>query len=119
MRHPGFPLAGRAVDQEPADPVRRIPGEPGDARRVLAAALRHGGRVCASAQPGRGHRALASLYRAGKVPAVVTQNIDNLHQTSGIAPEHVVELHGNTHLRACLDCAQRYELAWVKEKFAG
>src|SRR6202012_4652625 len=38
------------------------------------------------AKPGRGHRALASLYRAGKVPAVVTQNIDNLHQASGIAP---------------------------------
>src|SRR6188768_1655186 len=37
------------------------------------------------AKPGRGHRALASLYRAGKVPAVVTQNIDNLHQASGFA----------------------------------
>ena len=56
------------------------------------------------AQPGRGHRALASLYRAGKVPAVVTQNIDNLHQASGIAPEHVVELHGNTTYASCLDC---------------
>ena len=39
----------------------------------------------AKAKPGRGHLALASLYRAGKVPALVTQNIDNLHQTSGIA----------------------------------
>ena len=58
------------------------------------------------AKPGRGHRALASLYRAGKVPAVVTQNIDNLHQASGIAPEHVVELHGNTTYAACLDCAE-------------
>ena len=48
------------------------------------------------AAPGRGHKALASLYRAGKSPGVVTQNIDNLHQSSGIAPEHVVELHGNT-----------------------
>ena len=38
------------------------------------------------AQPGRGHQALASLYRAGKVPAVVTQNIDNLHQAAGMAP---------------------------------
>src|SRR5207237_2905330 len=46
----------------------------------------------AHAKPGRGHLALASLYRAGKVRAVVTQNIDNLHQASGIAPEHVVEL---------------------------
>ena len=67
-----------------------------------------------AARPGRGHRALASLYRAGKVPAVVTQNIDNLHQDSGIAPEHVVELHGNTTYALCLDCAQRYELGWVR-----
>ena len=71
----------------------------------------------AMAKPGRGHRALASLYRAGKVPALVTQNIDNLHQDSGIPPRDVVELHGNTTYAICLDCAQRYELAWVKEKF--
>jgi NAD-dependent protein deacetylase/lipoamidase len=69
------------------------------------------------AQPGRGHRALASLYRAGKVPGLVTQNIDNLHQASGIAAEDVVELHGNTTYALCLDCAERYELAWVREKF--
>jgi NAD-dependent deacetylase len=68
------------------------------------------------AQPGRGHHALASLYRAGKVPAVITQNIDNLHQASGIAPEHVVELHGNTSYAVCLDCAQRYELPWVRAR---
>jgi NAD-dependent deacetylase len=68
------------------------------------------------AKPGRGHRALASLYRVGKVPAVVTQNIDNLHQASGIAPEHVVELHGNTTYAACLDCADRYELSWVRQR---
>jgi NAD-dependent deacetylase len=68
------------------------------------------------ARPGRGHRALASLYRAGKVPAVVTQNIDNLHQASGIAPEHVVELHGNTTFASCLDCGERYELGWVRRR---
>jgi NAD-dependent deacetylase len=66
--------------------------------------------------PGRGHKALASLYRAGKIPAVVTQNIDNLHQDSGIAHEHVVELHGNTTYALCLDCAQRFELAWVRKR---
>src|ERR1041385_4197423 len=41
----------------------------------------------AAAKPGRGHRALASLYKAGKVPAIVTQNIDNLHQVSGFKPD--------------------------------
>jgi len=68
------------------------------------------------AKPGRGHRALASLYRLGKAPAVITQNIDNLHQASGIAPEHVVELHGNTTYALCLDCNERFELSWVRQR---
>ena len=69
------------------------------------------------ARPGRGHLALASLYRTGKVPAVVTQNIDNLHQASGISADDVIELHGNTSYASCLDCAKRYELSWVKQTF--
>jgi NAD-dependent deacetylase len=71
----------------------------------------------AAAKPGRGHRALASLYRAGKIPGLVTQNIDNLHQVSGFDAADVVELHGNTTYALCLDCDKRYELAWVREKF--
>jgi NAD-dependent deacetylase len=70
-----------------------------------------------NARPGRGHRALASLFRRGKSPGVITQNIDNLHQDSGIPHDRVVELHGNTTYATCLDCAERYELAWVREKF--
>ena len=70
-----------------------------------------------AARPGRGHLALASLYRAGKAPAVITQNIDNLHQSSGIAAEHVIELHGNNSYASCLDCEKRYELAWVRQRF--
>ncbi len=68
------------------------------------------------ARPGRGHRAIASLYRSGKTPAVITQNIDNLHQASGIAPEHIVELHGNTTYALCLDCHERFELSWVRQR---
>jgi NAD-dependent deacetylase len=70
------------------------------------------------AKPGRGHRALASLYKAGKVPGIITQNIDNLHQSSGFSAEDVVELHGNTTYATCLDCAKRYELSWVKQSLA-
>jgi len=66
------------------------------------------------ARPSRGHCALASLYRTGKMPGLITQNIDNLHQVSGIAAEDVVELHGNTTFATCLDCNQRYELPWVR-----
>jgi NAD-dependent deacetylase len=71
----------------------------------------------AAAKPGRGHRALASLYRAGKVPAIITQNIDNLHQASGFAPGDVIELHGNTTYARCIGCGKSYELSWVKQRF--
>jgi NAD-dependent deacetylase len=70
-----------------------------------------------AARPGRGHLALASLYHAGKAPAVITQNIDNLHQSSGIPTEHVIELHGNNSYASCLDCGKRYELTWVRQRF--
>jgi NAD-dependent deacetylase len=71
----------------------------------------------AAARPGRGHRALASLYRAGKVPAIITQNIDNLHQASGVASDHVIELHGNTTYARCVGCGRDYDLSWVKQRF--
>src|SRR6476620_9630294 len=61
----------------------------------------------AKAKPGRGHRALASLYRSGKSPALITQNKDILHQASGIAALDVVELHGNATSALGLDCAWR------------
>src|ERR1700704_2512694 len=70
-----------------------------------------------TARPGRGHRALAALHKAGEVPAVVTQNIDNLHQASGIPDDRVIELHGNTTYATCLDCARRYELGWIRQRF--
>src|SRR5262249_58805180 len=70
-----------------------------------------------AARPGRGHLALASFYRAGKAPAVITQNIDNLHQSSGISAEHVIELHGNNSYALCLGCGKRYELPWVRQRF--
>ena len=71
----------------------------------------------AAAKPGRGHRALASLYRAGKIPAIITQNIDNLHQMSGFKAEDVIELHGNTTYARCIGCGQAYDLSWVKTCF--
>jgi NAD-dependent deacetylase len=81
-------------------------------RRRFAMEQQFGG-----AAPGRGHRALASLYKSGKSPGLITQNIDNLHQASGIASEHVIELHGNTTYATCLDCAVRYDLPWVRARF--
>ena len=73
--------------------------------------------IFAAAKPGRGHRALASLYKAGKIPAIITQNIDNLHQVSGFAADHVVELHGNTTYARCIGCERSYDLIWARQRF--
>jgi NAD-dependent deacetylase len=70
-----------------------------------------------AARPGRGHRALARLVQRGKLSAVITQNIDNLHQESGVPPEKVIELHGNGSYATCLECSARYELDWVRERY--
>jgi NAD-dependent deacetylase len=71
-----------------------------------------------SATPNAGHRALARLVAQGRMSAVITQNIDGLHQASGIPDDKVIELHGNTTYAVCLDCRRRYELAWVREIFS-
>jgi NAD-dependent deacetylase len=71
----------------------------------------------AAAKPGRGHRALASLYKSGKTPAIITQNIDNLHQVSGFKADDVIELHGNTTFARCIGCGLAYDLPWVKQRF--
>lgn len=70
----------------------------------------------ALARPTRGHRALAALHRSGKIPAVITQNIDNLHQQSGFASDRVIELHGNTTFARCIGCERRYDLEWVRKR---
>lgn len=71
----------------------------------------------AKARPNAGHMAIARLVQQGKVSAVITQNIDNLHQESGIPADKVIELHGNTTYAKCLDCGSRHELEFVRAAF--
>ena len=69
------------------------------------------------AEPNRGHRAVAKLVRTGKVSAVITQNIDGLHQESGVPDEQMIELHGNGTYAMCLSCCARHELDPIKAAF--
>ena len=69
------------------------------------------------AQPNDGHAAIARLVRQGKASCVITQNIDGLHQASGVPDAQVIELHGNTTYARCLGCRRRYELAPIREQF--
>lgn len=68
-------------------------------------------------EPNAGHYAVARLVDQGKVSAVITQNVDNLHQASGVPADKVIELHGNASYAKCLECEERHELAELKESF--
>jgi NAD-dependent deacetylase len=69
------------------------------------------------AEPNAGHRALAKLVEQGKMTAIITQNVDGLHQRSGVPASKIIELHGNTTYATCLDCGQRYELEPIRKAF--
>src|SRR6201996_5988809 len=68
-------------------------------------------------EPNAGHYAVARLVQQGKASAVITQNVDNLHQDSGVPAEKVIELHGNASYATCLECGERHELADLREGF--
>ena len=72
-----------------------------------------------NARPNDGHFAVARLVARGKAIAVITQNIDNLHQASGVPTDRIVELHGNASYAKCLDCDLRHELETLKQSFLG
>jgi len=75
------------------------------------------GDTLAAARPNRGHQALATLLRRGILSRVITQNVDGLHQESGVPGDRVIELHGNATYASCLDCAERFEMAPLLDRF--
>jgi NAD-dependent deacetylase len=69
------------------------------------------------ARPNAGHFAVARLIASGKASAVITQNVDNLHQDSGVPAHQVIELHGNASYANCLSCGLRHEFTDLKPAF--
>lgn len=69
-----------------------------------------------SAQPTAGHRALVELERRGCLEAIVTQNVDGLHQLAGSRPDRVVEVHGTAHWTMCWSCGDRLPTQTVLER---
>ena len=66
------------------------------------------------AQPNKAHRALARLEETGKLKAVITQNIDGLHQKAG--SRNVFELHGSVLRNYCMDCGEFYDLDYIMDE---
>lgn len=68
--------------------------------------------LCDTAKPNAAHEKLAELEQAGKLKAVITQNIDNLHQMAG--SRNVLELHGSVYRNYCTRCHESYDFAYMK-----
>ena len=70
-----------------------------------------------AAKPNIAHKAVAAWIAEGRAPAVITQNVDNLHQDAGVPADKVIEVHGNTTYATCLSCGRRHEIAWIRAIF--
>jgi NAD-dependent deacetylase len=71
-----------------------------------------------TAVPNDGHRALVALERSGRLRAVVTQNIDELHQRAGQSPDRVIEIHGTVFGADCLGCGRRIPMREALDRVA-
>jgi len=69
-----------------------------------------------NAQPNPGHYAIAELYKLGKLDCVITQNVDGLHQESGLPEDSVIELHGTARWVNCLQCGKRYPRQEIQDR---
>ena len=87
-----------------------------DARAELATPLCDARDVCGGEARPRASRAGLALQGRQDL-AIITQNIDNLHQASGFKAADVIELHGNTTYARCIGCGHAYDLLWVKTRF--
>ena len=69
------------------------------------------------ASPNAGHHAIARLVEQGKVTDIITQNIDGLHQASGVPASKIIEIHGNATYAKCLECGARHEFSDIEPAF--
>ena len=69
------------------------------------------------AKPNQGHLKIAEIMNKKDLSHLITQNVDNLHQESGVSDSQITELHGNATYAKCLDCQLRYDLTELKASF--
>lgn len=73
-------------------------------------------RQFAATEPTAAHRSLADLVRRGRLKTIITQNIDGLHQRSGVAAAQLIELHGNATYGHCIGCRKRMALQEIEKR---
>jgi NAD-dependent deacetylase len=72
--------------------------------------------IMKDAVPNRAHLAIRTIEESGKLLAIVTQNIDNLHHKAGNSPERIIEIHGTAFSVSCLSCGKKYDRDDIQER---
>ena len=103
----------RDPEAEKLSDIRYYVADPEVRRRSWKIRLSH---PALMAQPNPGHAAIARLEQRGKLHALITQNIDGLHQRAGNSADRVIEVHGTVHQAMCLGCGWRGPMPQVLER---
>lgn len=103
----------RDPDAEKLSDIRYYLADPAIRAKAWQARLQH---EAWDARPNAGHRAIVALERQGKLHALITQNIDELHQQAGNEPGLIVEVHGTVHRVMCWQCGQRTPMSEALER---
>ena len=100
-------------DAEKLSDIRYYVADPAIRRKSWQSRLEH---PAWTARPNPGHAAIAELERRGKLHALITQNIDGLHQKAGNSSERVIEVHGTVHGVVCLSCGWKGSMQATLER---
>ncbi|MEA1959192.1 MAG: Sir2 family NAD-dependent protein deacetylase [Chloroflexota bacterium] len=108
--------SGVAVSATEAHSFPQFVGDPAERKRSWQ--LWSMFRMIDDTQPNATHGAVAEIYRMDKLDCVITQNVDGLHQKSGIPDDKVIELHGSIRWLKCLSCGKRYSMLDIAKRLA-
>jgi NAD-dependent deacetylase len=103
----------KSADAEKLSNIHYYMSDPAIRRRAWRGRLDH---PAWQAKPNQGHLALAALERSGKLHALITQNVDGLHQRAGNSPDRVIEVHGTIHDVVCMACGWRGPMPPILER---
>jgi NAD-dependent deacetylase len=114
---PDFRSPGRRVVADEADLLPGVRWLGSEAARGVDARVFPAPPAGSARRRTLGTTPLRGLVASGKASAVITQNVDNLHQASGVPEGQVIELHGNASYATCLSCGLRHELEQLRPVF--
>jgi len=107
---------GKSADNLEDDSFPKFQGDPATRKRSWQLwTMFH---MIEQSKPNAVHYAVAEMYKMGKLDCVITQNVDGLHQKTGIPDEKLVELHGSLRWLKCINCGKRYNILDIAKKLA-